>query len=145
MRGSRQSWVGLVAWLALGAGLVAQAQKPVDPDDPASVPRVKLEEFRKLQASNTVLVVDVRDAASYQDGHIPGAVNVPYADVDRRATDLGRQAGRRSIVLYCSCPSEHASVEAALLLYRHGLTQVSALVGGYPAWVKAGGDIERGQ
>jgi len=142
MRGHRQSLVRVLAWVVLGTGLAAFAQKPVDPDDPATVPRVKLQDFRKLQAENAVLVVDVRDEVSYNTGHIPGAIGVPFADVDRRAAELGKRAGRRAIVLYCSCPAEHSSVEAALLLYRHGLTSVSALVGGYPEWVRSGGRIE---
>jgi hydroxyacylglutathione hydrolase len=142
MRGHRQSLVRIVAWIVLGAGLAAFAQKPVDPNDPQSVPRVKLEEFRKLLAAHAVLVVDVRDAVSYSTGHIPGAISVPFVEVDGRAAELGKQAGRTPVVLYCSCPSEHSSVEAALLLYRHGLTNLSALVGGYPAWVRAGGEIE---
>lgn len=144
MRGWRQTAIGgLALFLSAVAGAGAEARQKVDVNDPLTVPRIALAEFQKLHATGGVLVVDVRDELAYQSGHIPGAVGVPLAEMDRRARDLRAKAKDRPIVTYCSCPSEHSSAEAALVLYRKGLRDVRALVGGFPEWVIAGGKIEK--
>ena len=61
----------LLALLAIAAPLAAQQAQPAEP------PRIPMAEFKKLQAENKVLVIDVRDAQSYATGHIPGAQMIP--------------------------------------------------------------------
>ena len=139
----RRQCAAALLWMAMAASLAAARQQPVDPNDPLTVPRITLEVFRAMHASAQVLVVDVRDELAFQDGHIPGAINVPLSEMERRADDLRQQAGARPIVTYCSCPSEHSSAEAGLILYAHRLKDVRALVGGYVEWVRAGGKVER--
>ena len=41
---------------------------------------ITLGELKKLQEKEKVRLVDVRDAVSYENGHIPGAVSIPYAE-----------------------------------------------------------------
>jgi rhodanese-related sulfurtransferase len=91
-----------------------------------------------------VLVVDVRDEFVYRMGHIPGAMSVPLAQVDRRADEVRTRAGRKPVVTYCSCPSEQTAASAAVALSKLGITNVSVLVGGYPEWVSTGGAVEKG-
>lgn len=80
--------------LGLGPGLGAQEQ------DPAGVPRVPLAEFKALLARKAILAIDVRDPHSYENGHIPGARNVSYVDVEIRANGLRKQP--LPIVAYCA-------------------------------------------
>ena len=68
--------------------------------DEASVPRMSLSEFKKAWDAGTVLVLDVRDAGSYAEGHIPGAVLLPLEDLQRKVPELKR--ARTPIVAYCS-------------------------------------------
>ncbi len=107
---------------------------------PAS--RIALDDFRRLHAAGAVLTVDVREPIAFKTGHIPGAVNVPLADLDARAAELTARAGRRTIVAYCACLDEHASASAVEILNARGVTNVSALVGGLRAWMAAGGRLE---
>ena len=65
----------LFAVLALGAPVAAQQATP----DPAQ--RIPMTEFKKLQADNNVLVIDVRDQQSYELGHIPGARSIPLGSL----------------------------------------------------------------
>jgi rhodanese-related sulfurtransferase len=62
--------------------------------------RIEFAEFQKLYAEKKVLVVDVRDEASYAGGHIPGAINVPLGTEDRRIAPLKTE--KRLIVTYCA-------------------------------------------
>lgn len=91
--------VFVIAMAALPSALsgVARAQ---DVDELASVPRITLEAFKKLLASDGVIVLDVRDEASYGAGHIPGAISVPLHTVADRAAELKK--AKKPIVTYCA-------------------------------------------
>lgn len=62
--------------------------------------RIAVTDFKELQAKGDVLVLDVRDAESYRQGHLPGAVLMPLETVESRAPALRNE--KRPIVTYCS-------------------------------------------
>lgn len=144
MSRSRRAILSCVALLGLAASLAAAPQKPVDPKDASTVARITMIGFQKMHEAGEVLVVDVRDAQAFALGRIPGALNVPLAEMERRAQEVKDKAGTKIVVTYCSCPAEHSSAEAGLILHKHGVQDVRALVGGYVEWVRSGGKIERG-
>jgi rhodanese-related sulfurtransferase len=127
----------LFTWIA------PAAQRANQTVDPPAVPRVSIDEFKKLQAAGEVLVVDVRSEASFSEGHIPGALWVALGDIERRAGEVRKKARSRPIVTYCSCFAEHTAAEAASRLYAQGFSHVKALAGGYPEWVLRGWRVER--
>ena len=63
-------------------------------------PRISIDDVKKAMQANAVLVVDVRDAASYAAGHIEGAVSIPESDLEKQLPRL--RAEKRPIVTYCS-------------------------------------------
>jgi rhodanese-related sulfurtransferase len=115
--------------LALGPGLAAQKVKGLT--DPTKVPRMPPAELQKLAAKDQVVLVDVRSAQAYAAGHLDGAVNIPAPEIEARAAELRRRAGKRQVVLYCSCPFEYTAADAAVILARLGVAKVSVLAGGY--------------
>lgn len=122
---------------------LAASQKAIDPKDPSTLGRITQTGFQPLQAERKILVIDVREAIAFEGGRIPGALNVPLAEIESRIDEIRTKAAGRPIVTYCSCPSEGSAAEAGLRLYRHGLADVRALIGGYPDWVRSGGKVER--
>ncbi len=100
------------------------------------------EEFQPLYAHKSVLVVDVRDADSFANGHIPGAVHVAGYEIEAQLDAVKKASKGRLIVTYCSCPTEASSLKAAKRLSEAGIT-AKALIGGFPRWVEAGGKVER--
>jgi rhodanese-related sulfurtransferase len=129
-----------MAWC--GTTATGRAVERARGQDPA-VNRMTIVDFAVLQARRGALVIDVRNPDSFTAGHIPGAVNVPVDNVSTRVRDIVSRAKGRPVVTYCSCINEHTSAIAAQTLIAAGVTRVSALVGGYPAWVAQGGTIER--
>ena len=103
---------------------------------------IEYAEFQPLHETKSVLVVDVRDADSFANGRIPGAMHVPVRDIETKLGSVKKAAKGRVIVTYCSCPTEASSLRAAKALSTAGLT-AKALVGGFPTWVQSGGAIER--
>lgn len=68
--------------------------------DEASVPRIALADFKKAVDAGQVAIVDVRDAASYAGGHLPGAISVPLEALPQRLAAL--KASKKPIVTYCA-------------------------------------------
>src|SRR5262245_59955146 len=90
-------------------------------DDELASPKLRIDwlTFKASYDANQVLVVDVRDGATFKTGHIPGAQSVPLADVDHAIEEL-KKAGK-PVVTYCACQSEHTSAMAAQTLQKHGV------------------------
>ncbi len=87
----------------------------------------------------SVTVVDVRGAAEWATGHLPGATHIPLGYLAERAADI--PAGRPIVV---QCQSGGRSAIAASLLGRLGVANVVNLTGGITAWAAAGLPIESG-
>ena len=68
-------------------------------DDFARVEPQALAE-RLESADPQLLVLDVRSAAEFDEGHIPGAVNIPHDVLGERIAELG-PVGERDVVVYC--------------------------------------------
>jgi phage shock protein E len=85
-------------------------------------------EARKLVAAGARLI-DVRSPGEYAGGHLPGAVNIPVQELDRRLAEVGPRDGE--LVLYCR--SGHRSGRAAAILRQNGFTKVHNL-GPMTAW-----------
>jgi rhodanese-related sulfurtransferase len=85
-------------------------------------------------------VLDVRPADEYALGHLPGALNIPLAALERHLADLPRD---HDIVAYCRGPYCVLSFEAVAALRTRGF-RVRRLEDGYPEWRAAGLPVERG-
>jgi rhodanese-related sulfurtransferase len=75
-------------------------------------------------------LIDVRSAAEYAVGHIPGAINVPLEQVEARAADIGEGP----VLMICEVGTR-AAIAAGWM--KSGQA-VSVLEGGTAAWRKAG-------
>jgi rhodanese-related sulfurtransferase/glyoxylase-like metal-dependent hydrolase (beta-lactamase superfamily II) len=86
-----------------------------------------------------VQVLDVREAAEFEQGHIPGAVHAPYHDI--HDVPAGIDADRPVAVI---CSSGQRSALAASLLRRLGLRDVIHVAdGGVGTWERQGRPVER--
>jgi hydroxyacylglutathione hydrolase len=86
-------------------------------------------------AADDRVVLDVRNRSEWSEGHIPGAVNIPLAELVARVHELRAHVGR-PIAVHCQGGSR--SAVAASVLQAEGFTAVSNLTGGYSAWARAG-------
>lgn len=63
--------------------------------------RMPMAEFKKLLASNEVVIVDVRSNDAYIAGHIPGALSIPEGTINATTAEKLKKMGR-PIATYCS-------------------------------------------
>ena len=97
---------------------------------------VTLEEMRALVSDPGVTILDVLSPDSYAAAHIPGAINIPLAEVRQRAAAELPDTSRR-IVVYCGSATCPLGAQAASALEDAGYRQVSHFPGGLKAWQDA--------
>ncbi|MEV4279641.1 rhodanese-like domain-containing protein [Actinoplanes xinjiangensis] len=98
-----------------------------------TVSKISVDRLRQDGVSGVLL--DVRSSDEYAGGHLPGAVNVPFDEVEAAA---GRYAGQDVVTV---CHSGVRSLAAARLLSAAG-ARVQSLAGGTEAWRQAGHPVE---
>lgn len=82
-------------------------------------------------------VVDVREPAEWDAGHIDGAVHLPLGELDKRAADLDR-----AVTVVTVCRSGERSSTAASTLRAAGF-DAESLDGGLEAWSAQGLPLRR--
>lgn len=100
-------------------------------------PRVTPAEATHLINREDAVVVDVRDRAEYEAGHILGARNLPMARVE--SSDLKRKD--KPVIVYCQ--TGERAPKAAAALKKQGFERVVNLSGGLAAWKQAGLPVEK--
>lgn len=104
-----------------------------------SMEAIGADELSRRLKAGTVTLIDVRPAAEYAAGHIPGAISCPVETLRKRLRDLSRKT---QIVAYCRGPYCLQSDEAVALLVKQGFT-ASRLEYGLPEWRAEGRKVER--
>lgn len=61
--------------------------------------RIEVEQLKQQVAAGAVTVVDVRDSVSYSNGHIPGALLIPFARIETESAMLPKG---KPVVTYCT-------------------------------------------
>lgn len=102
--------------------------------DRDSMEPVSREELLARSRAGLVTVLDVRPADEFALGHLPGAVNIPLAELKARLADLDPA---QEIVAYCRGAYCVLSFEAVAALRALGFN-ARRLVDGLPEWRAAG-------
>lgn len=89
--------------------------------------------------SGEVTVLDVRPPEEYDAGHLPGAINIPLAELEK---DLDKFDRSREIVAYCRGPYCVLAYDAVANLRARGL-RARRLENGFPEWQLSGLPIEK--
>ena len=62
-------------------------------------PRINVEQLQSMIQSKTAVVIDVRTLDAYQQGHIPGALHIPFDQISARSGEVPKG---KEIVTYCT-------------------------------------------
>ena len=84
-----------------------------------------------------LLLLDVREPAEYEEGHVPGAINIPRGMLEFKMSQEESLTNRqRPIMLYCKTSGRAAL--SAVALQTLGFEHVRSISGGFDAWCAAG-------
>ena len=130
--------------LVAGTLISGMAQAADTPGTLAGAKLVSADDVVKLQASGAV-VIDSRVAPEYAEGHIKGAINVPYREKSNKAVDFDASQDdfnlaklpadkAATVVIYCNGPECWKSYKASVAAIKGGYTNVQWYRLGFPDW-----------
>ena len=96
------------------------------------------EELMARVEQGLVTVIDVRPEAEFASGHLPGAINIPPDELEKRLKMLDTE---QEVVAYCRGPHCVYSFDAVEKLRSKGI-KASRLEEGFPEWKGAGYPVE---
>ncbi|MFB6113762.1 MAG: rhodanese-like domain-containing protein, partial [Halodesulfurarchaeum sp.] len=87
----------------------------------------------KIEDGDGVRIVDIRPPEQFEEGHLPGAVNIPMQDLPAQVQEYDWEDD-----VIVVCPIGQSSKQAAKLIKSYeGVeddTDVRSMEGGYDAW-----------
>jgi rhodanese-related sulfurtransferase len=98
---------------------------------------VALPEFRAAVESKSALILDARSSVFFQQGHVPGALNLArdnFAADYRRLSPALKGMTDKPIIVYCSGGYCHDSKMVAGALMTLGFEDVRVFTGGWDEW-----------
>jgi rhodanese-related sulfurtransferase len=87
---------------------------------------------QRLDNEADTQIIDIRSPAEFARGHIPGAMNIPLAELPRRVDEV--EWGDDVVV---ACPIGQSSIQAARLIGSYegvDSASVKSMAGGYQQW-----------
>lgn len=95
-----------------------------------------VDEVKKARdAGQRIFLLDVREPAEYQAGHIEGAVNISVKELPKRVGELPQD---RDIKMVAYCASGIRSAYATMFLRVYGYKDVRTMEHGIREWIGAG-------
>jgi rhodanese-related sulfurtransferase len=85
-----------------------------------------------IENGENYTIVDLRTPELFAKGHIPGAINLKFEELDKNLDKLSKD---KTTVVYCYDIVCHLSSKAALELAKKGY-KVKELVGGFDTWAE---------
>jgi rhodanese-related sulfurtransferase len=98
----------------------------------------------RYQEANAALIVDARDSESFAEGHIPGAISLPYGEATPDVIEA-LDPGDGPIIVYCGGDGCEISVDLAWDLLGSGHGRVAVYEGGFPEWQNSGRAVATGK
>ncbi|WP_313433087.1 sulfurtransferase TusA family protein [Siminovitchia terrae] len=84
---------------------------------------------KKIESNESIIVLDVREAAEYAFNHIPEAISIPLGELDERADELQKEKE-----IFVVCRTGNRSDMAAQKLKEKGFDKVFNVIPGMSEW-----------
>ena len=89
--------------------------------------------FQALEQGENIVVLDVRQKEAFEKEHIPGAVSLPYKNMNPETTAHFDKS--KTYVCYCNGVGCNASTKGALNMTKLGF-KAKELIGGITSWLQ---------
>lgn len=91
-------------------------------------------------ANGNIVLIDLRSTTAYEAGHIPGSVNIPFAEIEEAEYDFPPMKSA-PVVIYGADNEVNPAVD---IIKGWGYSQVTVVDGGYKGWVSRGNGVGTG-
>ncbi|MBU3914844.1 rhodanese-like domain-containing protein [bacterium] len=116
--------------LLIGNTLVARETRDISQDDL----------LKGVQAKTISLLLDVRTVDEFNQGHVPGAVNIPHFELEGRLAEIIAYRNKE-IVVYCR--SGRRTEIALTILRDSGFSKLLHLKGDIIGWLENNRPLEK--
>ncbi|HEY8750129.1 MAG TPA: rhodanese-like domain-containing protein [Tepidisphaeraceae bacterium] len=124
----------LLLGVLIGTATLAQTTKP-------AVKQIDIDQFDKLRQEKNNVVLDVRTAQEFNQGHVPGAVNVDISDPQFKTKIAALDKSKTYLV---HCAKGVRSARATKIMAPLGFTDILDYHGGFDEWKKSSKPVEKG-
>ena len=106
---------------------------------------ISIEQMKEIFDAGTATIIDARSTTEYEEGHIPGSINIPHDRIPEFMDVLNSEVAMEAhVVCYCRSFTCDFSDLLATELKIIGYQNVSIFSGGWDEWTKAGYPTEKG-
>lgn len=107
--------------------------------DQSKVGYIKSDDLKKvLEQEKKILLIDLRSSAEFNTGHLPGAINILLADLEKKRKEI---SVNKKIILYDN--DGLLAFKGAVQLFDLGVFNVLALSDGFDSWNKKGYEVAK--
>lgn len=100
---------------------------------------INTNELFEIYGKENLTIVDARERIFYEQGHIKGAINIPYDEFEINPDIFLKELDKKKkIVIYCEGGYCEASFRVAEGLFKNGFKNIGVYIGGYPEWERKG-------
>jgi rhodanese-related sulfurtransferase len=93
----------------------------------------------RLGTPEAPLVVDVRAPVEFGVAHVPGALNIPLEELEKRLDEISND---NEVLIYCINGTRTRQAEP--ILYAHDFENIYHLEGAFYSWIKGKHPVEKG-
>ena len=94
-----------------------------------SINEIDVQKVKEMGKNGSATIVDIRDSASFQAGHIPNAIHLNDDTVQQFISNTDKE---KPLVVYCY--HGISSQGAADYFSEQGFKEVSSMTGGFEGW-----------
>ncbi|NKB64043.1 MAG: rhodanese-like domain-containing protein [Gammaproteobacteria bacterium] len=106
----------------------------------AGAKRVSALQLPQVQSRTSAIVVDIREAEAFKNGHISQSINLPISTFENSMGKLKKYKDKGVIL---ACEAGNQTGKAAAILRKNEYTEVYVLTGGLAAWRKENLPLEK--
>jgi len=98
----------------------------------APIKQTDVHQVKQLEGNHSATIIDIRDSASFNAGHIPNAIHLSDSTVEQFINNTDKN---KPLVIYCY--HGISSQGAAAYFSGKGFKDVSSMIGGFDGWLSA--------
>jgi rhodanese-related sulfurtransferase len=129
---------GIKAWENSG-GIIISLGDPNSFVDRAKIRLIEPRDVNKIytEQPESILIVDVRGKENFTKSHIPGAINLPITELEKKYREI---PNKKNVYVYGT--DELSSFSAGVILYDLGFFNTETINGGFNSWQKYNYPVE---
>lgn len=108
----------------------------IDPGAPFNAPKAIKLDFALQLFRDGIKFIDARSEEEFNDGHIKGAINIPFYGSENYVDVINQLDKNEQIVTYCSSLDCDISILSGEELFNMGFKKIYVFIGGFDEWNK---------